>query len=214
MQRLTHLRSRNCSYLFYFSISNQICHADLESKSVYLWSIEDPEKMVCQACGKKNDKSTILGQAKNFDVILNDSLKHSTDGNLLEARHALERLDQLQAQIFQKNSLHRMKTYENLLKVCMSMEDWTSALVYCHQAISAYERVYLPNHPLLGLQLYTCGKLEWYLGRTVDATNSYRRALDILEVTHGSNTELVQNLKAALQEAQAEAMYLQRHHQL
>ncbi|KAI5058228.1 hypothetical protein GOP47_0026398 [Adiantum capillus-veneris] len=136
---------------------------------------EDAEGMVCKACGKRTDKSTILNQVKTLESLLTDGLKELSTGNLREARQAFERLDQLQAPVLQKSSLHRIKTYDNLLKVCMSMEDWTSSLSYCHKAISVYERVYLPNHPLLGLQYYTCGKLEWYLGNTVEAGKSYRK---------------------------------------
>lgn len=173
----------------------------------------DPDKMVCQACDKRSDKGTLSKQMSNFDTLLDKALTVFSAGNLLETKHLLERVDKMQAQIFQESSLHRIKTYESLLKVCMALEDWMSSLSYCHKAISAYRRVYQPNHPLLGLQFYTSGKLEWYLGKTANAVESYRQALNILEVTHGSNSQLVHNLKAALQEAQVEAMYLQRHHQ-
>ncbi|MCO5604257.1 hypothetical protein L7F22_058420 [Adiantum nelumboides] len=171
---------------------------------------EDAESMVCKACGKRTDKVNVLNQLKTFDLLLTDGLKRLSIANLGEARQAFERLDRLQASALHKSSLHRIKTYDNLLKVCMSMEDWTSSLSYCHKAIPVYERVYLPNHPLLGLQYYTCGKLEWYQGKTVEAVKSYRQALAILNITHGCDSELVKSLKGALQEAEAEAFYMQR----
>ncbi|KAH7429726.1 hypothetical protein KP509_09G063100 [Ceratopteris richardii] len=130
-------------------------------KGLLITNQEYSEKMLCKTCGKETDKSKVLDKLKSFDCYLDDGLRHLSIGNLGRAKQAFEKLDQVQTSLLQKSSLHRIKTYDNLLKICMAMEDWVSALVYCHKAIKVYERVYLPNHPLLGLQHYTCGKLEW-----------------------------------------------------
>ncbi|GAU45405.1 hypothetical protein TSUD_134220, partial [Trifolium subterraneum] len=72
---------------------------------------------------------------------------------------------------------------------------------------SSSDRVYPAVHPLLGLQYYTCGKLEWYLGDTEEAVRSLTKAVDILRITHGTNTPFVKELLMMLEEARAEALY-------
>ncbi|PNY04645.1 histone-lysine N-methyltransferase ASHR1-like protein [Trifolium pratense] len=72
---------------------------------------------------------------------------------------------------------------------------------------SSSDRVYPAVHPLLGLQYYTCGKLEWYLGDTEEAVKSLTTAVDILRITHGTNTPFVKELLMMLEEARAEALY-------
>uniref|UniRef100_A0A7N0ZVD0 SET domain-containing protein n=1 Tax=Kalanchoe fedtschenkoi TaxID=63787 RepID=A0A7N0ZVD0_KALFE len=67
--------------------------------------------------------------------------------------------------------------------------------------------VYGGVHPLLGLQYYTCGKLEWFLGETYDAVRSLTKAADILRITHGTNTQFMKELLFKLEEARAEACY-------
>ncbi|KAL4196392.1 hypothetical protein AMTRI_Chr04g245940 [Amborella trichopoda] len=75
---------------------------------------------------------------------------------------------------------------------------------YCQLTIPVYQRAYPEFHPLLGLQYYTCGKLEWFLGKTLNAVKSLTKAADILKVTHGATTPLVRDLMCLLEEARAE----------
>lgn len=181
-------------------------------KGILLPDSEDSLKMVCQTCSAKHYKSTLLKHTEKIDAVSMEATQLLSTGNMVEARCAFEHLNKLQAQVWHSYSIHRIRTYDSLLKVCMSLEDWPSSLKFCHQAIPAYERAYHPYHPLLGLELYTCGKLEWYLGRTEDAVKTYTRALKILVITHGSNAELVRNLRTALHEAQTEASFLLQNH--
>ncbi|KAK4751774.1 hypothetical protein SAY87_020572 [Trapa incisa] len=60
---------------------------------------------------------------------------------------------------------------------------------------------------MLGLQYYTCGKLEWLLGHTDDAVRLLDKAVDILQVTHGTCTPFVKELTPKLEEARAEESY-------
>ncbi|CAK7347035.1 unnamed protein product [Dovyalis caffra] len=67
--------------------------------------------------------------------------------------------------------------------------------------------VYPELHPLLGLQYYTCGKIEWLLGDTEDSIKSLTRAVEILRITHGTNSPFMKELMMKLDEARAEASY-------
>ncbi|GMN39708.1 hypothetical protein TIFTF001_008947 [Ficus carica] len=69
------------------------------------------------------------------------------------------------------------------------------------------QRVYPGFHPLLGLQYYTCGKLEWLLGDTENAVESLTNAVDILRITHGTTSPFMKELFLKLDEARAEASY-------
>ncbi|EEE59772.1 hypothetical protein OsJ_12271 [Oryza sativa Japonica Group] len=70
-----------------------------------------------------------------------------------------------------------------------------------------YERIYPPFHPMIGLQFYTCGKLEWLLEYTEDALMSLTRAADILRITHGTKSEFMKELLGKLEEVRAEASF-------
>jgi hypothetical protein len=58
--------------------------------------------------------------------------------------------------------------------------------------------------PLLGLQLYTLGKLQWHQRHTAAAVQALAEARSVLEATHGSDSQLVRELGMLLAEAQAE----------
>nr|CAB3499011.1 unnamed protein product [Digitaria exilis] len=67
--------------------------------------------------------------------------------------------------------------------------------------------VYPPFHPMIGLQFYTCGKLEWLLECTEDALKSLTRAADILKITHGTKSQFMKELFGKLEEARAEVSF-------
>eukprot|EP00249_Psilotum_nudum_P015021 c25124_g1_i1 orf=280-1665(-) len=167
--------------------------------------------LACQACGFVRMESEVQKEVKEAENALKEANDFFSSGKIYDARHAYEHGQQLQAKVLHPYNVRLMRTYDDLLKVCMSLEDWTSALKYCRHSISIYQKAYPPCHPLLGLQFYTCGKLEWYLGNAKEAVKAMSRAMEILEVTHGSQSELVRNLCSALREAQAEDAYLQHH---
>ncbi|XP_073352215.1 histone-lysine N-methyltransferase ASHR1 isoform X3 [Aegilops tauschii subsp. strangulata] len=79
-------------------------------------------------------------------------------------------------------------------EIYMELQDWQTALMYCRLTIPVYERVYPPFHPMVGLQFYTCGKLEWLLEYTEDALKSLTRAADVLRITHGTQSQFMKEL--------------------
>ncbi|KAL6492859.1 hypothetical protein OROGR_032618 [Orobanche gracilis] len=97
-----------------------------------------------------------------------------------------------------------------LLKVLMELQHWREALSYCRLTIPIYERVYPRCHPLIGLQYYMSGKLEWLLGETEASVRSLTIALDVLGITHGKKTSFMLELMSKLDEARAEASYMLR----
>ncbi|KAL4196394.1 hypothetical protein AMTRI_Chr04g245960 [Amborella trichopoda] len=119
-------------------------------------------------------------------------------------------IDQQQMELYHALSIGLMRTRETLVMVpvlywlFLSYLFIKEALRYCQLTIPVYQRAYPEFHPLLGLQYYTCGKLEWFLGKTLNAVKSLTKAADILKVTHGVTTPLVRDLMCLLEEARAE----------
>lgn len=98
---------------------------------------------------------------------------------------------------------------DDLLRVSIDSGEWSLA----HETVSAslqyYDAIYsahAPNHPLLALQLLTHAKLAWLLCKPSEALRSWRRALPILRITHGSDHALVREVQEAIPPAEMEAM--------
>uniref|UniRef100_A0A0D9ZC67 MYND-type domain-containing protein n=1 Tax=Oryza glumipatula TaxID=40148 RepID=A0A0D9ZC67_9ORYZ len=116
-------------------------------------------------------------------------------------------IEELERKLYHPLSITLLHTRETLLKIYMELQDWQTALMYCRLTIPVYERIYPPFHPMIGLQFYTCGKLEWLLEYTEDALMSLTRAADILRITHGTKSEFMKELLGKLEEVRAEASF-------
>ncbi|XP_057532445.1 histone-lysine N-methyltransferase ASHR1 [Amaranthus tricolor] len=169
--------------------------------------LRDPDKkaFICQQCGclrNLEDIKQISSEVKTYSEKAANSL---SSGNYEEAGSLYKIVEELQLKLCHPLSLNLMRTRDSLLKIFMELSNWKDALAYCRMTIPVYERVYIGCHPMLGLQYYTCGKLEWLLGETENCIKSLTKALDILRVTHGTSTVFVKELIVKLEEAHAEA---------
>ncbi|KAK3274465.1 hypothetical protein CYMTET_17351 [Cymbomonas tetramitiformis] len=98
----------------------------------------------------------------------------------------------------------RMKVNDELMSCCLHAQDWSSARNACRAALPAYLVAYKVHEgPLLGLQYYTLGKIEWYLGNVSAAVGALREACRVLSVTHGEGHRLVCDVRQLLSEAEA-----------
>ncbi|XP_043704589.1 histone-lysine N-methyltransferase ASHR1 isoform X3 [Telopea speciosissima] len=167
----------------------------------------DDNSFRCQQCGllrKKEEIDQITSEVK----LLSDKASTSlSSGNYPEACAMYKMIEKLQLKLRHSLSVNLMRTRETLLKILMELKYWREALTYCKLTIPVYQRIYPIVHPLLGLQHYTSGKLEWLLGDTEDAIKSFAKAVDILHITHGRNTPFMKDLLIKLEEARAEAAY-------
>ncbi|OVA16458.1 SET domain [Macleaya cordata] len=167
----------------------------------------DDKGFICQTCGLVRSKEEIKTIASDVKLMVEKASTTLSYGNYLEASAMYRTIEQLQLKLCHPFSINLMRTRESLLKVLMELEDWRGALTYCRLIMPAYKRVYPDIHPLLGLQYYTCGKLEWFLGETDSAIKSLTKAVDVLRITHGTNTSFVSDLLVRLDEARAEAAH-------
>ncbi|KAH1255895.1 Histone-lysine N-methyltransferase ASHR1 [Glycine max] len=170
-----------------------------------LCSLANSVKLVLQGQYDDIQESAILEGYKCKSEKCGGFLLRTTDYQ--EAISIYKRIEKLQTELFHPLSINLMHTREKILKSLMELEHWTEALAYCKLTIPFYQRVYPAVHPLPGLQYYTCGKLEWYLGDTEEAVKSLTKAVDILRITHGTNTPFMKDLLMKLEEARTEASY-------
>ncbi|KAF7829866.1 histone-lysine N-methyltransferase ASHR1 [Senna tora] len=170
----------------------------------------DGKGFQCQECGLVRDMEEIKKIATEVKALSEDKAsKFCSTGNCQEALTIYKMIEKLQTELCHPFSISLMQTREKLLKLLMELEHWREALAYCKLTLPVYQRVYPAVHPLLGLQYYTCGKLEWYLGDTQSAVKSLTKAVDVLRITHGTNTAFMKDLLMKLEEARAEASYQQ-----
>ncbi|CAH9071660.1 unnamed protein product [Cuscuta epithymum] len=172
----------------------------------FLLCAED-KGFICQQCGLLREKEEIKSIASDINSLLDIASLSSSSGNQEDAIRLYKMIEERELKLNHPFSLNLMRTRENLLKICMELQDWKAALLYCRLTIPVYQRVYLGCHPLLGLQHYTCGKLEWLLGESEEALKSLTKAMDILRITHGTNTPFMKELSFKLDEARAEVSF-------
>ncbi|KAL7176463.1 hypothetical protein ACSBR2_029906 [Camellia fascicularis] len=162
---------------------------------------------ICHQCGLVRDKEEMKEIASEIKFLSEKASKLLSSGYNTEASATYKMIEKLQVKLCHPFSIDLMRTRETLLKILMELQDWKEALAFCRLTIPAYQRAYPGFHPLLGLQYYNCGKLEWLLGATKDAIKSLTEAVDILRITHGTNTQFMKELFIKLEEAHVEASY-------
>lgn len=173
----------------------------------FLLRDSEDKGFICQTCGLCRSKEEVKRIVCEITAISDKKLKSTSPGNHEEVISLYKMIEKLQMELCHPFSISLMRTQEELLKILMELGDWREALAYCRLTITGYQRVYPELHPLLGLQYYTCGKIEWLLGYTEDAIKSLTRAVDILRITHGTNSPFMKELMTKLDEARAEASY-------
>ncbi|XP_062113355.1 histone-lysine N-methyltransferase ASHR1-like isoform X2 [Humulus lupulus] len=163
---------------------------------------------ICQQCGLVRSKEEIKELASEIKSLSEKVLDSVSSQNYQEVITTVT-IEKLQRNLCHRFSISLMQTRDKLLKMFMELQNWHEALSYCRMTIPVYERVYPSFHPLLGLQYYTCGKLEWFLGETENGVKSLTKAVDVLKISHGTNTRFMKELLMKLDEARAEASYKQ-----
>ncbi|XP_020681183.2 histone-lysine N-methyltransferase ASHR1 [Dendrobium catenatum] len=173
----------------------------------FLFYKAENKAFTCQVCGHSRDEYDINRIANEVEKLSAKAASSLATGNLSEACLLYKKLEQLEVNLFHPHSVKLLGTRETLLKVFLELNDWRDALTCCQLTIPVYQRLYQSPHPLLGLQYYTCGKLEWLLEQTEDALKSFTKAVEILRITHGTSTPFMKELFSKLDEARAEHCY-------
>ncbi|KAL6637067.1 hypothetical protein ACP70R_024639 [Stipagrostis hirtigluma subsp. patula] len=168
----------------------------------YLLPDSGEKTYTCQKCSISRDDEEMKKMRSEIQMLSDKASSFLSSGSSM-----YKIIEQIQRKLYHAFSITLLHTRETLLKIYMELQDWRTALMYCRLTIPVYERVYPPFHPMIGLQFYTCGKLEWLLECTDDALKSLTRAADILRITHGTKSQFMDELFGRLEEARAEVSY-------
>ncbi|PRQ26466.1 putative histone-lysine N-methyltransferase chromatin remodeling SET family [Rosa chinensis] len=167
----------------------------------------DDNGFICQQCGRLKSKkeiqeveSKIKSLQEKARIAAESASSYITYQEVIALYKAIETL---QRQLFNPCCIYLIPTWEGIIENSMKLEDWSEALAYCRLTIAVYQRVYRnfqSFHPSLGLQYYTCGKLEGVLGEAENAVKSLTKAVDILQITYGTSTPFMKDLFSMLEE--------------
>ncbi|KAK9945746.1 hypothetical protein M0R45_011245 [Rubus argutus] len=174
----------------------------------FLLRDSDDNGFICQQCGRLKRKEEIIEMESEIKSLQEKALVAAESAPYITYQGVvavIKAMETLQRHLCHPFCIYLIPTWEMLIKNLMKLEDWSEALAYCRLTIPVYQKAYPPFHPLLGLQYYTCGKLEWLLGDAEDAVKSLTKAVDILRITHGTSTPFMKDLFRRLEEARAEA---------
>ncbi|WJX33104.1 hypothetical protein P8452_21348 [Trifolium repens] len=207
-----------------YRCKNEICDG-------FLLRTTDGKAFQCEECGLVRDKEEIKQIATEIKLLSEEASKPSSSDDYQDAISIYKMIEKLQTKLYHPFSINLMQTRDNfeVTNEAGTLDGSFSILQIDHTNLSKYvilklvssinnkirsflsidsvDRVYPAVHPLLGLQHYTCGKLEWYLGDTDEAVKSLTKAVDILRITHGTNTPFLKELLMMLEEARAEASF-------
>ncbi|XP_042408549.1 histone-lysine N-methyltransferase ASHR1-like isoform X1 [Zingiber officinale] len=173
----------------------------------FLILASDNQSFTCQKCGIFRDMQDIEKISSEISLLEGKTSSLMSSGYISEAKNVYKIVEQLQLKLCHPYSLNLLRTRENLLKVLMELKDWKDALAYCCMTIPIYERIYPAIHPMIGLEFYIRGKLEWLVELTEDSIKSFIKAIEILRITHGTRTPFMKELLNKLEEARAEASH-------
>ncbi|KAL5209790.1 hypothetical protein ABZP36_005413 [Zizania latifolia] len=173
----------------------------------FLMPNSENKAYTCQKCSISRDEKELKKMASEVLLLSDKASSILSSGNNSEACSMYKIVEEQERKLYHTLSTTLLRTWDTLSKIHIELQDVQTALMYCRLTIPVYERVYPPFCPLIGLQFYTCGKLEWSLEYTEDAVKSLTRAADILRITHGTTSGFMKELLVMLEKARAEAYF-------
>jgi len=126
-------------------------------------------------------------------------LLHEIGSNNKDLQKLVQALT-IRERIYGTYGVLKLSTLSALMNLCIANENWELALDYSTQVLIIFKQIYHPNWPLTGLQYFIVGKLEKFLYKLQPAIEHLTKAYGILQITHGSDHELLTELQEMLQE--------------
>ncbi|KAK1793096.1 hypothetical protein P4O66_011496 [Electrophorus voltai] len=117
------------------------------------------------------------------------------ESRILLARHAHAVPD---------TNVYLLRLLDMAMDACISLNQYEAALEYGNRTLGPYRLHYAEPHPSWAVELFRVGKLQHYLGRLEEASNSFTQAYDVMKVTHGTEHPLFNEVSRKLTEVQAE----------
>lgn len=173
----------------------------------------------CSSCGRAHNLAFVsaqmerevlplMAQAQALSLQLERAREGERASLLPRARVALERALSALSTVHAPPAFPLLSCLDQLVTACIDLGDWDGAYRHAAASLPFYESYYAAmNHPLLALQHLTHAKLAWLLQRPADALKSWRRALPILQITHGPRHALVLQVLEAIPPAEMEVAH-------
>ena len=173
----------------------------------------------CSRCGRAHNLAflsaqmerevlPLMAEAQALSLQLERAREGERSNILPRARVALERALAALSTVHAPPAFPLLSCLDQLLTACVDVGDWDAAYRHAAASLPFYESYYAGmNHPLLALQHLTHAKLAWLLQRPAEALKSWRRALPILQVTHGPRHALVLQVMEAIPPAEMEVAH-------
>ena len=112
----------------------------------------------------------------------------------------------VRSKVLHPNHLSLYQARSQLHTTAMAAGELGLARDQCVQMVKTMETCfYRPEHPLVGVMLYTLGSLHHSLNDFVNAIDCYEKALPILESYHGKHHSFTSGCRDYLQQARQEA---------
>eukprot|EP00727_Mastigamoeba_balamuthi_P001072 m51a1_g10962 putative set and mynd domain-containing protein 3 (291) ;mRNA; f:221237-222840 len=102
-----------------------------------------------------------------------------------------------------------VESLNSAFNMAIGTQDFKCANRVCKDVIAAYERLYPMYWPIVGLQYFMKGKLEWYLGKGEKALFWLRRALENLQRSHSDENTVFRSLGDLIEEVRRDVNYKQ-----
>jgi len=93
-----------------------------------------------------------------------------------------------------------LKTRNALMSAHLSVGNYEKAAIHCDVVVHIYSKIYHSMHPMTALQLSTLGNLHVELGNVQKGLDEMNRALSVLKLTHGNDSDVVKSLVALVHE--------------
>ncbi|KAA6402251.1 MAG: hypothetical protein EZS28_002214 [Streblomastix strix] len=149
--------------------------------------------------GSEQNASDILQELLNYINSLKDNNQtdNKEEDGLIKPINRQCYLHEFHEIIFQSKQL--------LFHIFIDQQKFNEALLIGQQLMNALE-AYHENYPSLifGMSVAQQAKLEWLFGNSSEAYKLFKKAVEILSISHGQESSIVISLRSQLNEAEAE----------
>ena len=193
----------------------ELCHSYIDLAST---SIERRETLKhtygfdchCERCtdssGKWQHVDQWLGVDGTHDAFVAETepllQRASMTEDIGEELHLVRQCVEARIQVLHPRHMALYKARCQLHTIAMAAGDLNLAREQCTEMVQTMKECFFrPEHPLVGIMVYTLGSLHHSLNFQEDAIRCYREALSILETYHGETHSFTAGCREYLQQA-------------
>jgi SET and MYND domain-containing protein len=168
-------------------------------------SREEEESTACDTCGRKRNQDQDQDSLAMFSVLFERAKALSSEGKRADAIQVLERAIAVGGSVLHPLNFELFDARNKLMNWLIDASDYRAAKRICKASIPAYQLAYPPGSVGIGLQYAMLGKLFWYLGKTGLALVWLRKAMPVLGLSYGEESQRFCALRELLHQVEVEA---------